>query len=48
MADSYINVSEKAGVRYLQFSGDWVQSAMRIQRPNSLELPYTREMMAGL
>ncbi|MEF8733471.1 MAG: fused MFS/spermidine synthase [Candidatus Accumulibacter meliphilus] len=43
-----IDVSEKAGVRYLHFSSDWVQGAMRLQRPNALELPYTREMMAGL
>lgn len=43
-----IEVSEKAGVRYLHFSADWIQGAMRIQRPNALELAYTREMMAGL
>ena len=43
-----IEVSEKAGVRYLHFSKEWIQGAMRIQRPNALELAYTREMMAGL
>jgi spermidine synthase len=43
-----IEVSERAGVRYLHFSADWIQGAMRIQRPNILELAYTREMMAGL
>lgn len=43
-----IEISEEAGVRYLHFSSDWVQGAMRIQRPNALELAYTREMMAGL
>lgn len=48
MADNLIDVSERAGVRYLHFSSDWVQGAMRVQRPNALELPYTREMMAGL
>ncbi|EXI75732.1 MAG TPA: fused MFS/spermidine synthase [Candidatus Accumulibacter phosphatis] len=48
MARHAIEVSEKAGVRYLHFSSAWVQGAMRIQRPNALELPYTREMMAGL
>ncbi len=47
MSDS-IEVSEKSGVRYLHFSADWIQGAMRVQRPNSLELSYTREMMAGL
>ena len=43
-----IDVSEEAGVRYLHFGSDWVQGAMRIARPWSLELAYTREMMAGL
>jgi spermidine synthase len=48
MANNAIEVSEKAGVRYLHFSSAWVQGAMRLQRPNALELSYTREMMAGL
>jgi spermidine synthase len=48
MAQNSIEISEAAGVRFLHFSADWVQGAMRIQRPNALELPYTREMMAGL
>ena len=48
MGRSSIEISERAGVRYLHFSSDWVQGAMRVQRPNALELPYTREMMAGL
>lgn len=43
-----VDISEEAGVRYLHFGSDWVQSAMRIARPWSLELAYTREMMAGL
>jgi len=48
MANTSIEISEKAGVRYLHFSADWIQGAMRVQRPNALELSYTREMMAGL
>jgi len=48
MTKNTIEVSEEAGVRYLHFSSEWVQGAMRIQRPNALELPYTRDMMAGL
>ena len=48
MANTSIEISEKAGVRYLHFSADWIQGAMRVQRPNVLELSYTREMMAGL
>ncbi|MDG3065409.1 fused MFS/spermidine synthase [Thauera mechernichensis] len=43
-----IEVSEEAGVRYLHFGSEWVQGAMRIRKPNALELAYTREMMAGL
>ncbi len=43
-----VDISEEAGVRYLHFGSEWVQGAMRIARPWSLELAYTREMMAGL
>jgi spermidine synthase len=43
-----ILVSEEAGVRYLHFSSDWIQGAMRIARPYALELDYTKEMMAVL
>ncbi len=43
-----VDISEEAGVRYLHFGSDWVQGAMRIARPWSLELDYTRDMMAGL
>ncbi len=46
--DSSIDISEKSGVRFLHFGSDWVQGAMRINKPWSLELAYTREMMAGL
>ncbi len=43
-----IDISEESGVRYLNFGSDSIQGAMRIARPWSLELEYTREMMAGL
>jgi spermidine synthase len=43
-----IQISESAGVRYLHFSSNWIQGAMRIARPWALELDYTREMMAAL
>jgi spermidine synthase len=43
-----IQISEEAGVRYLHFSSNWVQGAMRVARPWALELDYTREMMAAL
>lgn len=43
-----IDISESSGVRYLHFSSDWVQGAMRVARPYALELEYTREMMLPL
>lgn len=43
-----VDISEESGVRFLHFGSDWVQGAMRIARPWSLELSYTREMMASL
>lgn len=48
MNQDSIEVREEAGVRYLHFNSEWVQGAMRIRRPNALELPYTRDMMAGM
>src|SRR5204862_2814096 len=39
-------VSERFGVRTLHNGSDTVQSAMRLARPNDLELSYTRSMMA--
>jgi spermidine synthase len=41
-------VSERAGVRLLHFGSRFIQGAMRLQRPYSLELDYTREMMLPL
>ncbi|MGE5616216.1 MAG: fused MFS/spermidine synthase [Bacillota bacterium] len=43
-----IDVSEERGVRFLHFGSPWVQGAMRIARPDALELEYTREMMFPL
>jgi spermidine synthase len=43
-----IEVSEKQGVRMLHFGSSLVQGAMRIARPWSLELAYTRDMMFPL
>ena len=43
-----IEISEEKGVRYLHFGSEWVQGAMRIARPWSLELEYTRELMLPL
>jgi spermidine synthase len=43
-----IKINQEAGVRYLQFGSHWIQGAMRIMRPWSLELDYTRAMMMPL
>ena len=48
MPRSSIEVSEQAGVRYLHFGSEWIQGAMRLSRPNALELAYTRDFMAAL
>lgn len=48
MAQSPIEISEQAGVRYLHFGSEWIQGAMRLSRPNALELAYTRDFMAAL
>src|SRR5882724_1733456 len=43
-----IRINEERGVRYLQFNPHWIQGAMRLSQPWSLELDYTREMMMAL
>lgn len=45
---SAVAVSEEGGVRYLHIGGDAIQSAMRLARPDHLELHYNRAMMAFL
>lgn len=47
-AHASVEVSERDGVRYLHLGSDTIQSAMRIARPNDLELSYTRCMLAFL
>lgn len=41
-----VTISESDGLRYLHFGSIWVQGAMRIARPYSLELEYQQQMMA--
>ena len=41
-------LSEHAGVRYLHLGTSWVQGAMRLSEPATLELEYVRRMMAWL
>jgi spermidine synthase len=45
---SSVEVSERNGVRYLHLGSTTIQSAMRVARPNDLELSYTRCMLAFL
>jgi spermidine synthase len=41
-------MSEYDGVRFLHLDSIWVQGAMRISRPNELELEYIQRMMAWM
>lgn len=41
-------ISEHDGVRFLHLGTPWVQGAMRIRKPQSLELEYVQRMMAWL
>lgn len=43
-----VTVSEHAGVRYLHLDTPWVQGAMRLSRPDAIELEYVRRMLAAL
>lgn len=41
-------VSEHDGIRYLHLGTPWVQGAMRLKKPNVIELDYVQRMMAWL
>jgi len=41
-------MSEADGVRYLHLGTPWVQGAMRIRKPQTLELEYIQRMMAWM
>ena len=43
-----ITFSEQDGIRFLHFGSRWVQGAMRLSDPVSLELAYVKDMMAWL
>ncbi len=43
-----VTLSEQGGVRYLHFGTEWIQGAMRLRKPDWLELEYSRKMMAWL
>lgn len=41
-------ISEAGGVRYLHLGTPWVQGAMRLRKPQAIELEYLQRMMAWL
>lgn len=43
-----VTLSEQDNVRYLHFGTEWVQGAMRIRKPDWLELEYAQQMMAWM
>ena len=43
-----VTFSEESGVRYLHFGTEWVQGAMRLAKPQHIELEYAQQMMAWL
>jgi len=43
-----VTVSEFDGVRYLHLGSVWVQGAMRIRKPQQVELDYVQRMLATL
>jgi spermidine synthase len=43
-----VTLSEQEGVRYLHFGTEWVQGAMRLRKPDWLELEYAQQMMAWM
>lgn len=43
-----ITLSEEDGVRFLHFGTEWVQGAMRLRKPDWLELEYAQQMMAWM
>ncbi|MFO1328017.1 MAG: spermidine synthase [Rubrivivax sp.] len=43
-----VTISEHEGVRYLHLGSNWVQGAMRLRRPDVVELDYVQRMLAAL
>lgn len=40
-----VNTSDEDGVRYLHFGTPWIQGAMRLDRPDAIEVEYVQQMM---
>jgi spermidine synthase len=43
-----VTLSEQDGVRYLHFGTQWVQGAMRLRKPDWIELEYAQQMMVWM
>lgn len=43
-----VTLSEMDGVRFLHFGTEWVQGAMRLRKPDWLELDYAQQMMVWM
>ena len=43
-----VTLSEEDGVRFLHFGTEWVQGAMRIRKPDWIELEYAQQMMSWM
>jgi spermidine synthase len=43
-----VTISEADGVRYLHLGSIWIQGAMRIRKPQQVELDYVQRMLASL
>ena len=43
-----VTLSEADGVRYLHLGTPWVQGAMRVRKPQRIELEYVQRMLASL
>jgi spermidine synthase len=43
-----VTLSEQDGVRFLHFGTEWVQGAMRMRKPDWIELEYAQQMMAWM
>ena len=43
-----VTLSESEGVRYLHFGTEWIQGAMRLRKPDWIELEYAQQMMTWM
>jgi len=43
-----VTLSEQNGVRFLHFGTEWIQGAMRLRKPDWIELEYAQQMMAWM